>query len=769
MSIFIARHFKIQHDRSSLYEISNELLPRAFESESRFIVKKSDAIVFFFNASLDRKPVQLGQDEIIICQGYGDKNLEYRIGTSFQNEKAIDLVAFPEAFCAIRVHENGLQFAGSAVGADPLFFYEDINVVVVTNRHNLLSPWMNDFSLRKQSLAWIVGRGHIGDFATYWEKIKKSRPGSLYSFSGSSSSEVKVKYEKLFEPIADNEIPHRIRDISVYFQDLLDSSKSPVRFWLSGGKDSRAIAGLVSGADRFKEITFQTHGEKFSPDVMAAAMVADKLGVYKNYSTARSSLTEPTIDLARAIANDLLSDCTGGSLADFRSIPNSNLLIFGGHESGYKAQPNNLNLMEYINSRNYWPDNQKILKNETYDHLFTSYKNDLKDLLQDAPKDRFSQLEALVYVIGTRVTGAHVNSHISRSEIHPFLDGRMARLLFGVSNEALKNQVIHYVMMRQNPSAIESLPFAADNWPVGTADFVKNIGLPFRATIQNAYVFRDYFPSQKNFGGYSWRLDLIQRTRSFVNSYIHDNKAYFDFIDIDRLDFLHRSDIHTLKISSIYFHLAVLKVCLIHYFNENRLILNFKNLNIISDHIQDIIGEAKMKNNEANIISVYKAKIDDYENAIALIAERDRAQDERVKKTTNNYIAHALASVISEDHSRLVSEMHNLRYFLLSNSGLHIPTEGKKINIQGYVLNLSKTPNTLLISVKNRSINFSLIDFNWSESGNFWFKYVAPVIAGHIINIEIDLGPFGGEIWLLPWHCKEPIFFSDIVSVKNTM
>lgn len=764
MSVFVARYFKKNHNNSKLLDICVDFLPRRSKSFKEFCFKNSDAVVFSFGAALDRNPFQYKSNEVMICQGYGDKNLESRTRLAFCQEKPLDLINFPEAFCAVRVHDFGLEFSGSAVGADPIFYYVDDDLVVVTNRHNMLAPWVKKSDLRKDALAWMLGRGHIGDFGTCWDKIQKTRPGTLYKFKENLFNFNSADFSNLFNQIKDDEIIHRVSSIANDFRDILDLNQSECRFWLSGGKDSRAIAGLLSGSERFKEITFQTHGEKFAPDVMAATAVARELGVLDHYSTARSSLTEPTINLPRAIARDLLSDCTGGSLADFRSIPDSNLLIFGGHESGYKTPPNILNLDDYLDSRRYWSDNQQILTPDAYDKIQLDFRRDLNDLLKSAPKSRFPQIEALVYVIGTRVTGAHSNSHVSRSEIHPFLDGRMVQLLFGVSDEALRNQMIHYAMMRQSSSVIESLPFAADGWPSDTVNFAKKINYPFRSLPQNPYPFRSYFPSQKKFGGYSWRLDLIKRTRSFVKSYINENKEYFNFIDLKRFNFLVDADVSSLGISSIYFHLSILKVCLTHYFNEDGHILDFRDENLIADKIEKLIGGFEMKNgDEKLIIDAYKAKIEEYENAMAIVAERDRVAESELKKTINFNIAKKISELIN-DRDKLCLELKKLDYDLLSKDGISLGFKDGKLCVDGYIVNTSKKLNTLLLAIKNRSKNNVVPNLKWSDAGSFWFMYINQKDGDGSLSMEIDLGTIGGEVFLLPWYCEDPIFVSDILT-----
>jgi hypothetical protein len=288
-------------------------LPWSPKKTMAYSIGNSEALVFYFGAALDREPIKISQEEIILCHGYGSRGLERRIASAFTSSAALDLTDFPEAFCSIRISLDRVDFGGSAVGTDPLFFFEDCNSLIVTNRHNLLGHWVSNPSLRKDAFAWMAGRAHIGDFGTYWDDIKKTRPGSVYrKISKNPLRETKANFGSLFAPIANGDIPHYVKDVSLEFKTILDSSSREARLWLSGGKDSRAILGLISGSSRFSSMSFQTHGEKFAPDAMSATRVAETIGVASRHSVVRSSMSSPSIDISSAIARDLLSDTSGG-------------------------------------------------------------------------------------------------------------------------------------------------------------------------------------------------------------------------------------------------------------------------------------------------------------------------------------------------------------------------------------------------------------------------------------------------------------------------
>ncbi|KAB2708336.1 hypothetical protein [Brucella intermedia] len=627
MAIFLARYSK-NTQRNKLEVLAPDLLkylPFAPRDQNHDAVGNSEMLTFYFDAALDRQIARNEDGSILFCHGYGDRNLEGRITASFMSRTPLDLVSFPEAFCAIRLSDEGMQFAGSGVGVDAIYYLETDSEIVATNRHNLLAPWAVGRSLQKSTFAWIVGRGHGGDFNTYWEGIKRTHQGSVYYIDGGHLKENSARFTNLFDPIETRDIPAHITQLADQFGSVLTNTTRDARLWLSGGKDSRAIAGLLSNHPRFRELTFSTHGEKFSPDIMAATKVAEMLGITDNYSTMRQGIAQPSVDIAASIANDLVSDAAGSSLADFRSIAKSDLLIFGGHENGFKTKPNTLELEAYLKSRRYWADSQGVLTKDAYANINGWYVSRLRELLVDAPVSRYPQVEALVFLIGTRLTGSQGNAHVSRSEVHPFLDGRMLRLLMGVSEEALDNQMIHYAMMRHSYAPLEVAAFAADKWPERTQELARSIGIPFRGEPIAPYDFKPYFPSQKVFGGYSWRLDLIERTKPFIWEYLNDNRDFFDFLDLKKVNTLAERPLGDLRISDIYYHLGLLKACLLHHFSDDDALFNFEKRSEVAERISQLFDASKTKATTQNEeLDAYKKKLDDYETCIATMVENER-------------------------------------------------------------------------------------------------------------------------------------------------
>lgn len=771
MAIFLAKFAK-NCDRSKSMLSDIDVFRKYFPSNPKnietFKMGKCEAIAFYFDAALDRKIITgTSQSEVILCHGYGDNHLEDRIKHAFISRSALNLSTFPEAFCSIRITENEINFGSSGVGIDPLFYYQDNDQIVVTNRHNLLGHWIALPTLRKQALAWTIGRAHIGDFGTYWEEIKKTVPGTTYVISEQGFFQQQLNYHSLYSSISDKEIPDYIEDVSKTFCNIIDNSDRGLRFWLSGGKDSRAIVGLLSNAQRFKDISFSTFGEKFQPDVMSAKILAKELGISHRHIIHPSTMSMPTVNVAKEISFDLLTDSSGGSLADFRKITFSDMLIIGGHENGFKSLGNKLDLPEYIQSRRYWADNLGSLNTDIFNDINGWYQKQLKDVLEGCPKSRYPQIDAILFRNGTYLSGAQINSHVSRSEIHPFLDGRMMKLLLGVSDEALNNQIIHYTMMRKSKAVLEKIPFANDRWPTNTKKIASDINIPFRAEPEEPYLFHSYFPSSKVFGGYSWRLELIERTRRFVLQYLYDNRDFFDFINFNRIQELSERELSSLNITSIYYHLSLLKVCLIHYFNKENMLFDFTNIEMIESKISTLFNAGEIKasgSQEKQILEAYKTKLENYEVAITEIAERDHKLASLEKEKMNAKLALKLCEVLSDNKNLLDEELDKLEFKLLQKEGLYIGNIPKNnpAQISGYMLSILNEKNKVLIALKDVNQDEFVEGFSWSEHGNFWFKYVSYDPSSLEFNIQIPELNSDCKVHLSLWYPQSDIRISHV-------
>ena len=743
-----------------------------------------EAGVWSFNAALDR-PVQSDPRGTFFFHGYGGQDVAKRARGQLEAGLPLGPVEFPESFCAVSLQPDRISFGSSASGVDPLFFLSTPSrEFIVTNRHNLLAPWLTNLPLRKEALAWMAGRGHIGDWGTYWDGVARTRPGSVWTVDTNAlPQEHPASFVELYRPMTISDIADQIAAASDYFSEVITGLARPTTLWLSGGKDSRAILGLISRGADLSLLELVTHGERFAPDVMAATDVVAEMGLGGNHKISPAApTTQGMVDFPAAIARDLLSDSIGSSLADLKGVNNNSRLVLGGHENGFKTGYNRLALTDYIASRKYWVDNGGLLRADYKKKLLQWYEAELRSALADAPMSRYGQVDTVMFRNATYAAGALTNTHVSGSEIHPFLDGRLARLLFGASDAALASQFIHYAMMRQAPVALESLPFAADTWPQELPDIARSAGLPFRDPPQPPYRFKEYFPSQKSFGAYSWRLDLCRQSRSFVTDYIVSNSSYFDFIELDRFKELQNTPEDRLKLTTIYTRLSLFKMCLIHALYQGDTLCDFSRQGSLKEAVSALtsIRSPDSAGSRREPAADFRAVILDHEVCIATQERTIRALEKQVADLqiiesadpapeadddTLSSVATLLDAVWEKNGFRPLARTLGLQ--IIRKSGMEISRiEGAgRYVISGVAADRTEQKNALLIALKGAA-DARVPGFIVSDTQGFLFRYINATRTNPTFRVEIDLSEVDASqrptVWILPWYAQSPIFVGHV-------
>ena len=735
--------------------------------------------MFGFGSALDSS-ISRNDSCTIIRQGYSLPGIEKRIEEEFLLGGHINTQNFPESFCAILAQKDQLVAYSSSTGVDQLFFYSTEGATYVTNRHNLLGPIVKDLTFKKSSFAWMVGRTHIGDMSTYWNEITRSKPGTKYVVTSSCITAFEPDTKNLFDPIPNGDIQSEIAGISTYFKEILSNVSAEKRLWLSGGKDSRAIFGLIDCESVRDGLSMTTGGELFSPDVMAAQDLSALVGLSSRHTVSRPAITSSRIVVSEKIANDLTVDFTGGSLADLRPISKSDACIIGGHENGFKSKKNTKSLDEYVDDRIHWVDNLNILTPVARFELYRDYRKDLIRILSDVPVSRYSQVDLVHNRNPNFLSSTITSSHISASEIHPFLDGRMYRLLCGVSDEALDSQFIHYAMMYNSEFALESLPFAADNWPDSLHDLIKENNLPLRNGKSTPYQFNKLFPTLKSFGLYDWRLNLVDGSQNFVRDYINDNSDFFDFINIRVLNELLKKDSKDFSFKEVYTFLSLLKASFVHHFNEK--LFDFSRRGEIAAEVNRLLDFEKVtgkavesKESQKDQENAFlKSKLEDYEKSIAAIVRQHKNEEDSKGCADSPSEVEALAVIHkeafeSETPSPAIEKiLHSLGYQKLPQEGVVVSNE--TINLKpGLICAVdlfmdNVDANKLLVSFSAESEVYP-DGFNRSESG-FYYKYLS---SGNgfgeseaLLSSKRFEGDVKAEIKIMPWYSKKPIFYKKV-------
>src|SRR5699024_1666635 len=463
MSVFLFRFAKHSSAPSIRHTDLSKYLPREPHAEKIVCNGPAEIRIFSYDAALD-KPIQETSEGFVFSQGYLPRAAFTQLSERLLDEYPITLLDYPESFCAIAYRDGKFGYTSAGTGADQLFTLETSNAIFVTNRHNLLGNFARKVSFRKESFWWMAGRSHIGDSGTYWNEIVRSLPSRKYIYNGVLQI-VETNYDGLFQRVQPVDIPEVMSDIVDHFRVIMDDVSSDKRISLTGGKDSRAILGLISALDQTDRLVANTTGYYFSPDVLAAQGLTGQLGISKQHKITRPQTFQATGDVASRVVDDLLFDFAGRSLADIGKFSFAGDLVLCGHEAGIKSLLNHRQLDEFVHSRRFWVDDRKILNSDIREELNKNYQDRLRAALADVPQAYYDKIEGLEFRLPHRNSPNITGAHVGGGQLHPFYDGKVVKLLCGIPAQFLEQHYIPYYFAALAKRDIVTPRFADDGWP----------------------------------------------------------------------------------------------------------------------------------------------------------------------------------------------------------------------------------------------------------------------------------------------------------------
>ncbi|MGQ5719943.1 hypothetical protein [Pseudochrobactrum asaccharolyticum] len=597
MAVLFAAISRTGKDLPALNKIE-KALPPGFHDASA--VRRGNAVLYSikYGSASDNVPIKKKDWGFEISGLLRESQKDNLITDITENYRTggIPLSLYPNQFCALGIGDDKIIGFVGAPGTDQLFSYADDDYIVVTNRHNLIAVVIPEEKayVRRDALILTLVQDHIRDYGASIEGIRRTEPSTvvyadIFGINYGKPSE--KKWETGFDaPALIDRIDELSNDYSEIFQKL-----ERIELGLSGGKDSRAILGLLlAGGVKKEGLNLFTGGEPYAPDVMSAQDVVENAGL-----SGQHTVNAPSFSLKEsfgdALSWDLWIDSAGTSLADFRQMPRMSLgrsgLRVGGHEIGFKQSPNELELEPYLQSRvNPWLKHP-LVQQGTCDHLAEQFISRTRDTLKSAPLHRYNAIDLAMNHIALHTSSTQTASHLGNFEVHPLLDLRFLELLVGASNELVSAQFIHYVLMRRAEDALEIPAYANDEWPQGLAQIAAKSSIPFRGQPKPPYQFLDFFPSQAGFGRHAWRFRLYNLYIPWMKEYIHSGSSKLDFLDVSQIDKLISRDHSQWNFRDIYRIGCLLKVCLTDHFGIRA--WNISNRKSIEDEINSFSSRSQ--------------------------------------------------------------------------------------------------------------------------------------------------------------------------------
>ena len=308
------------------------------------------------------------------------------------------------------------------------------------------------------------------------------------------------------------------------------------RSHLTGGRDTRTIAAILSKSDALESVTeFRTNGSEANGDVLVARQLAQALGIEDRH-TVRQASKQAKLDATRLV--DALARSAfvfGGQLTPFdgRAAPaavgGKVVTLMGGGGEIYRQEWGPADVLQGTGAAT------KAL------NLFARY--DRLGIVSDACREYHETVVAqeLAYLsdldVGNLTCAFYLEArlanwgcaHFSNSTSTQFpllLDLTLARSVFGLRSVA---EHVHFELLRHCDDSLLRVPFLNNRWASETEARAKSFGFPVDPIIVEV---ERSFP---------WQFDAYRRYRNdLIGFCIKNGDALAGAVSMDKLNALRK-------------------------------------------------------------------------------------------------------------------------------------------------------------------------------------------------------------------------------------
>ncbi|WP_141758299.1 hypothetical protein [Corynebacterium sp. HMSC068G04] len=773
MSVIIGRVYK--HGMKSGINLRELESLTLYDKQARtraFFNGCAEVALFDYGSPQEFEVVDQSDESTVLAQGVLSSHSRDWI-PPLLNEKANQAspLDHPESVCAVGIYEDELRVFSSCPGTDGFLYLDSEDCWVFTNHLPLLYPFLEDSaSLSPISLAWTLQKHHNFGYEHHLAGIKRTRPGSKWIVSKDGSHEVAMRssWDELTTRIDDRELPMLVEDYASSLSDYILGTQCGKSLSLSGGKDSRAILGMLGDSIYGKWISFSTAGEPYSPDVMAAIDLMELAELRdKHYVSSPPLIAQPR-EFSSSIARDIQTDLTLSSLADIRWVGARTSIVLGGHEYGSKGSDTGLTLSKLIDREMGQLASSPLLSREGSELLSKNYRTSLEAELGGVPSEKIEVAWKLRFRLPLLTGGTLTANNAGAAEVHPFLDYRALRLILGSAPEFTSAQAFHYLLNRRMTRPIENAPFADDRWPKALEEFVVKMGLQWRGKPATPYRFNSAFPSQSSFGRYNWRIELFKGARTKMLEYLHDGDYEDSLVNVSAMAALISKDESEWSFFNLYQLGAILRFCLVNAAGVES--INSSRSDKIEGLVNEFISSSESKQVTSSQGKLERALKENLERAQQSIADLARQIHNSEARTAAGLDPEGCVKLLEEGVLR-TEELQTLVPVLSSFGQFQrLPDDAKrveyktlddghgKVEIEGYLFKSDST--TVLIGFAG-SEDDEVEGLTWSPKG-FHYRYIKPDSTGYF-RLAVKLPHLQGKeisFFVQRWYSPGPVYLS---------
>lgn len=374
----------------------------------------------------------------------------------------------------------------ASLSADyPLFVRETGDLVLFSNRFALLLGVGPEPGLDHAALGSIASNGYAFGPGTTHRGVRRIGPGGVGVATPGGCAVTTPDLSGLFEPIEPATAMPMIRAGVASATAELAAVDPGVggSLPLSGGKDSRAIAGMLHAAGVLDRFAVFTNGALYAPDVLAAADVARWLGV--PHEVRRPPLITSGVNILDRISATLLALQGQVSLFDHAGTGRSGTVSIGGHQVGlretwFRGDPPRSGDAERIAegfSREVLLDGQGLLRPDAAEEVRRERVAVCRDLLERGVPVGKTPLAFMWTVrMGGWLSIVNGSANVASSTINPLLNIDLMRLAFGLPGDIVASEVIHFLIMQSTAPGLADIPFADQCWGPGLGPALGRLG-----------------------------------------------------------------------------------------------------------------------------------------------------------------------------------------------------------------------------------------------------------------------------------------------------
>lgn len=739
------------------------------------VIAEGTAKVVFFDYGAAQEFTEIGDAEFgrVFAQGVLTSNVRKWLPSAMRDNFSLNPIDNPESVCGVAILDGSIRILTSCSGSDHFLIAETEEEWLFSNHQGALGAAIDrKAKVRSTPLAWSLHKFHSFDYEHHLEGMLRTQPGSQWTLTRNGSFEQKMKldWSELCEPIDPREVPRLLNEVIDDISEYILGTQMAKNLSLSGGKDSRAVLGLLGDDIEGRWVNFNTYGEVYAPDVMAASSVVNLMGLQRNHYISKPSLVSQPANLVSSIANDLFSDVALSSLADIRQVGVRRPMLLGGHEFGTKDGPNTLSLEQFIDREATFFERSSLLSEQGRSVLREQLFENLREQLSDVPTEKLEVAWKIRSRMPLLIGAVLTNLNVAATEVHPFLDYRFFRLVLGSDPRFTNSQSLHYLLNRRMSKPIENAAFADDEWPPQLWDLIEDMGVHRRGHPAGPYKFNRAFPSQSSFGRYNWRVDLFSRMRTGVTEYLRDGDFDSTLVDVDQMVQLVERDEKSWSFHELYQLGSVLKFCLTNLLGPK--LLDSQNRDLVENAVAEFVGprrKGSKMHNENVEFEATKEALDKAQFAI-------RDLTEQIHDLTNGKLPTASRSAILlslKSGSIPISEVNSLVPTFLQYGGIEelpdSPDEIKRsfavgqdgnVTFSGYIF---RDPGArIVLGFETECEMEGSQGVNLSESG-FWYLYPKEDqqtgYFEHVVNVP---SLAGSEIncFIRKWYTSETVYLA---------